>query len=200
MKTLKLVATCVALGAGAHDASLERQEAGRAVVGQCYSRCLDELYRFGQEFVEQQERLLAMAVQVEDALLWSDYGRSLEEAFLGYGADALCVTAQNYARLGDTCQAGCVDVELAYGVRAASARTRFNYDFGRDKAVLAEVGLWTGYRTSPVAGTPAFDAACAQLSAQADARGPQWLRGGWPLQALREGLRRSATGRGGVGR
>ncbi len=190
-----LLSLTIALSATAQDLGIE--DAGRAALGRCYAGCMETLYRFGQEFVTQQERLFGLALQLADATLWSAEARDLE-SLLEHLQDGVCLTAQNYVRLGDACQAGCQDLERAYGVRTSNARHRFLADFGRDKDILEEFGLWTDYRTSPAVGSADFDAACRRFVGDEAPAAAAWSPATRTLRDLRAvgrdmlGARRSA--------
>jgi len=165
--TLGIFAVATALPAFA-QAQLTKAEAGRAAVGQCYSRCMADLYEIGQDVVAQQERLLALALQASDALFLDE---SFADVLTEYTSDALCLSAQNYVRFGDACQSGCVDVEASWGVRSSGARARYNFEFARDRDILADAGLWGNFRTSPAIGTTAFRRACNAFVASQSAPG-----------------------------
>ena len=71
-----------------------------------------------------------------------------------------CEEVQDQVRLMDGCNAGCMDVEAAYGLTASEARKRFKHIFDEAREPLEATGLWIDYASSPVPGTGAFDAAC----------------------------------------
>ena len=75
----------------------------------------------------------------------------------------VCVAAQNSAREIDRCRARCVDLERAYGVSSAYARTRFLEQYSNTKLRRDTNGLWVDYRNSPDPSTQAFDTACRRF-------------------------------------
>lgn len=153
-----LVAGCLALAAAAAGAeNLNKAEEGRAAVASCYASCVDRSERTRLAVYARFDRLTD--------LLISDEYHALTEASQNLAVDGektyICLLGQDYVRSLDACQAGCVDLEDAYGVRSSHARNRFRDLLARESAVLREVGLWSSYRNSPAGGSDAFAQACS---------------------------------------
>ena len=151
-----LVAGCLALAATAGAENLNKAEEGRTAVASCYASCVDRSERTRLAVYARFDRLTD--------LLISDEYHALTEASQNLAVDGektyICLLGQDYVRSLDACQAGCVDLEDAYGVRSSHARNRFRDLLARESAVLREVGLWSGYRNSPAGGSDAFAQAC----------------------------------------
>ena len=188
------VALILALAAGPAAAQLlSKGEEARVAVGQCYSACIA---RAGQAYVEPpippgiiaepmgEGGLIGLLVGEASSSSSgddddgdhssgsdSDDGGSDDDDwghFVSISNTGLCEEIQDQVRLMDGCNAGCMDVEAAYGATASEARKRFKHIFDEARAPLEAAGLWTGYESSPVQGTAAFDTACDAFLEAAD--------------------------------
>ena len=137
--------------------NLTRAQEGRTAVAGCHAACMDRAQTTSLA-------LYARADRLTDLLISDEY-HALTEASQNLAVDGektyICLLGQDYVRSLDACQAGCVDLEDAYGVRSSHARNRFRDLLARESAVLREVGLWSGYRNSPAGGSDAFAQACS---------------------------------------
>ncbi len=128
---------------------------GRAAIGACYAQCLAS--------AQQGSRALSAKFDRLTDLLISDEYHALDEPsqdnLVVLEERSICAVAQDNVRTNDGCHAGCVDIERAYGVNAATARDRFLYVLRTERRPLLDAGLWRDYRTSPASGQ-AFVAAC----------------------------------------
>ena len=149
-------AVCLAACTIAANAqNLTRADEGRFEVGKCYAQCMDRAERTALALYRRSDRLTDLVISDEFFQLTESSQNNLvdlEEA-------AICSLAQDHVRGLDGCYAGCVDVELAYGVTASLARNRFREMLIRERDALGQVGLWRDYRETPVAGTD-FELAC----------------------------------------
>ncbi|MCE2459822.1 MAG: hypothetical protein J4F38_03475 [Pseudomonadales bacterium] len=139
--------------------NLGKAEEGRAVVGQCYAKCMDKAFRSVAATQERSTRLTELMISDDFFLLTDD---SQDDFIALYRLD-VCLLAQNHVRGIDACYAGCVDVERAYGVGGTNARSRFYRLLRDDRLALQDAGLWQDYRTFPVFGSYEFEDACDRL-------------------------------------
>ena len=188
MKTRSQSALCAALllaltamPALAAAQVLSKAEEARLAVGQCYSACMA---RLSQGVFESSVPPGVIAEPLIDAIVMGpanlgavsgsnsgdeaggggsdgDYtdDDGLED-WVAFSSTEWCEEVQDRIRLMDGCNAGCVDVEAAYGAADSEARKRFKRIFAEAREPLEAAGLWTDYASSPAAGTAAFDAAC----------------------------------------
>ena len=189
------LAFCVALvlalaAAPAAAQILSKSEEARLAVGRCYSACIA---RVGQACVEPPippgfiaepmgegglfERLVGGASSSSsdddgDSGSSDDDDGDYDDDDWGHvvaiSNSGWCEEIQDQVRLMDGCNAGCMDVEAAYGATTSEARERFKHIFDEARAPLEAAGLWTGYDSSPVQGTAAFDTACDAFLEAAD--------------------------------
>ena len=187
------VALMLALAAGSAAAQiLSKGEEARLAVGQCYSACIA---RIGQAYVEPpippgviaepmgEGGLIGMIVGGASSSSSDDddgghsSGSDADDSgsddddwghFVSISNTGLCEEMQDQVRLMDGCNAGCMDVEAAYGATASEARKRFKHIFDEARQPLEAVGLWIDYDSSPVSGTAAFDTACDAFLEAAD--------------------------------
>ena len=143
--------------------TLTREEEGRAAVGRCYQVCLGTTSSAPRLFAQ-------LAAPPAGGVVLDD--EDPPPAFIVFDQSAICEAAIAQVRDMDGCYAGCVDIELAYGVRTSSARDRFLHVFRAERDALRAAGLWTDYRTPPPAGDD-FDAACnAYLDSDPEGEAP----------------------------
>ena len=141
--------------------TLTKEEEGRAAVGRCYQFCLAGASSVRRLFDQLSPLAGGLIVDDEDP-----------PAFIAFDQSAICEAAIAQVRDMDGCYAGCVDIELAYGVRASSARNRFLQVFHAERDALRDAGLWTDYRTPAPTGDD-FDAACnAYLDSDPEGEAP----------------------------
>lgn len=149
-----------ALGAATADAqNLDRMGEGRVAIGQCYAACMDKALQSAATTQEKSTRLTELMIS-DDFFQLTD--ASQDEFIRLYRLD-VCLLAQNHVRGVDACYAGCVDVELAYGVGGINARSRFYRLLQDDRQAVQDVGLWQDYRNFPVFGSGEFETACERL-------------------------------------
>lgn len=139
--------------------NLGKAEEGRAVVGQCYAKCMDKAFQSAAATQEKSTKLTELMISDDFFQLTDD---SQDDFIALYRLD-VCLLAQNHVRGVDACYAGCVDVEQAYGVRGTNARSRFYRLLRDDRLALQDAGLWQDYRTFPVFGSYEFEDACDRL-------------------------------------
>ena len=149
------LATCLALPATAVAQNLTKSQEGRAAVGRCYTACIDKAQTTSLALYERAERLSDLLISDEYHTLTDDS----QAAVLQLEEYGVCALAQDHVRALDGCYAGCVDVEVAYGVNRAHARSRFHHLYRTERDALRTVGLWSGYENSATSGA-AFDAGC----------------------------------------
>lgn len=155
--TAALFASCLALASVAAGAqNLNKAEEGRTAVAQCYARCVDRSERTRLAAYARFDRLTDLLISDEYHALQEESQDTVIDGEKTY----ICLLGQDLVRSLDACQAGCADLEEAYGVRSSHARNRFRDLLDRESAVLREVGLWSDYRSSPAGGSAEFDRAC----------------------------------------
>ncbi|MCY3623254.1 MAG: hypothetical protein OXH68_16290 [Gammaproteobacteria bacterium] len=139
--------------------NLSRTGEGQVVVGQCYAACMDKAFKSAATTQEKSTRLTELMIS-DDFFQLTD--ESQDDFIALYRLD-VCLLAQNHVRGIDACHAGCIDMELAYGVSRSNARSRFSGLLRDDRKALQDAGLWQDYRTFPVFGSYAFEDACERL-------------------------------------
>ena len=141
-KTFAVLSMLSALSVNAQD--LTRAEQGRLDVTRCYITCADQIGRLVPGY-------FGSALAAE----------TVPSVGLGFGP-VWCQSVQLMMNVGDTCQAGCRDVEDVYGNTKSWAKTRYRRLFYDLKADVVESGLWTAYNNYPdVDDSPwAFSQAC----------------------------------------
>ena len=139
--------------------NLRKAEEGRAVVGQCYAKCMDKAFQSTAMTQEKSTRLTELMIS-DDFFQLTD--ESQDDFIALYRLD-VCLLAQNHIRGVDACYAGCVDVDQAYGLPGSNARSRFYQLLRDDQQPLEDAGLWQDYRTFPVCGSYEFEDACDRL-------------------------------------
>lgn len=149
-----LALVALAFAAAATAQNLDKAQEGRAAVGDCYSQCLAEAKRDAWVLWERVDRLTDMLISDEFFALTD---QSQDELRAGERRK-ICVASQIYMAGLDGCYAGCLDIEIAYGVRASTARNRFIHLLRTERQPLLDAGLWRDYRTR-VEGAE-LDAAC----------------------------------------
>ena len=147
---LLLTATMLSSIAEAQSRNLTRAQEGRVEVAKCYARCL--------EAVEPMTYARIVLDALDDE--WST------EAFQYVS----CVTDQAAAQRQDACRAGCMDLEVSYGVRSSHIRTRYHWHLNRFLREVRTAGLWTAWNRFPEPGTDGFIRACARYVQSAVAR------------------------------
>lgn len=128
---------------------------GRAALGACYAQCLASAQQGARALSAKFDRLTDLLISDEYHALNTES----QDNLVVLEERSICATAQDNVRGNDGCHAGCVDIERAYGVNAATARDRFLHVLRTDRRPLLDAGLWRDYRTSPASGQ-AFVAAC----------------------------------------
>ena len=113
--------------AGAAD--LTREEQARLDVSKCYIACSDQVMRLGTP---------AFGASL---LADSTYRFSYDYVW--------CQFVQILMTVGDTCQAGCRDLEAVYGATKSWTKTRHRYLFNELKADTKRSGLWMAYNDYP---------------------------------------------------
>ena len=193
LRTVLALALAI-LPAAAAAQILSKSEEAQLAVGQCYSACIA---RAGQGVLEPFmppgfiaeplgeggifEKLVGEAVSgsnpdddgdgAHSGSSDSDDGDADDDDWgdvIAISNTGWCEEVQDQVRLMDGCNAGCLDVEAAYGATASEARKRFKHIFEEARAPLEAAGLWTGYDSSPVPGSGAFEAACEAFLEAAD--------------------------------
>ena len=147
---LWLTATMPSSLAEAQSRHLTRAQEGRVEVAKCYARCLETVEPMTYA------RIALDALDGE----WST------EAFQYVS----CVTDQAAAQRQDACRAGCMDLEVSYGVRSSHIRTRYHWHLNRLLRGVRTAGLWTAWNRFPEPGTDSFIRACARYVQSAVAR------------------------------
>ena len=154
-----LAAACAALALStaipAAAQNLGPASEARAALGACYAQCLGKAQEGARALSAKFDRLTDLLISDEYQLL----DDSSQDNLVVLEERSICATAQENVRGNDGCHSGCVDVERAYGVNAATARDRSLYVLRTERQPLLDVGLWRNYRTSPTSGQ-AFIAAC----------------------------------------
>ncbi|MCY3838256.1 MAG: hypothetical protein OXH09_06380 [Gammaproteobacteria bacterium] len=151
------LAVSTALTTGAQN--LSRTGEGQVVVGQCYAACVDKAFKSAATTQQKSTRLTELMIS-DDFFQLTD--QSQDDFIALYRLD-VCLLAQNHIRGVDACHAGCIDMELAYGVSGSNARSRFYGLLRDDRKALQDAGLWQDYRTFPVFGSYDFEDACERL-------------------------------------
>ncbi|MDE0040384.1 MAG: hypothetical protein OXU77_22900, partial [Gammaproteobacteria bacterium] len=151
------LAVFAAVTAGAQN--LSRAGEGQVVVGQCYAACVDKAFKSAATTQQKSTRLTELMIS-DDFFQLTD--QSQDDFIALYRLD-VCLLAQNHVRGVDACHAGCIDMELAYGVTGSNARSRFHGLLRDDRKALQDAGLWQDYRTFPVFGSYEFEDACERL-------------------------------------
>ena len=147
----------IAVTTGAQN--LSRTGEGQVVVGQCYAACVDKAFKSAATTQQKSTRLTELMIS-DDFFQLTD--QSQDDFIALYRLD-VCLLAQNHVRGVDACHAGCIDMELAYGVTGSNARSRFHGLLRDDRKALQDAGLWQDYRTFPVFGSYEFEDACERL-------------------------------------
>ena len=157
MKTHRLaLVVSLSLAFAANAQTLTKEEEGRKEVGKCYRTCMvDDVGG---------TRAAAIAWLDQYWANWRDSGAWTEEEwsrFLTEWKRTGCVMAQAELLEAYGCRYACFDVEQAYGVSAASARSVFLRAYNSAIAQLRLSGLWVNNdRDYPRPGTDAFNTAC----------------------------------------
>ena len=128
-------------------------------VGQCYAACMDKAFESASTTQQKSTRLTELMISDDFFQLTDD---SQDEFIRLYRLD-VCLLAQNHVRGVDACNAGCIDIERAYGVGGTNARSRFYRLLRDDRQAVQDAGLWRDYRTFPVFGSGEFEDACERL-------------------------------------
>ena len=137
MKRLTVAALVAALAVQATAQQLTRAQAGREAVGNCYSNCMRAAIENEANLTRQSNHLVDTRYNIG---LPPESAQRFEELLW-------CVAANSHGTLIDTCNAGCMDLETVYGVRASNARQRFKTYLSAELAALREYGLWgSSYR------------------------------------------------------
>ena len=177
LQTLAAATICTVLLSAQAWAQLNKAQAGREAVGNCYARCYTVASAHALSLVAAVERVSSLAWSMAVSGVDED---GLESIFSD-GRTNACHRVVLYMSQADSCYAGCRDVERAYGVKAAEARTRFIHTFNEDRALARQSGLWTDYRTSIYDGGD-FDAACARMFELASSSGDRRVLQGMDRQ------------------
>ena len=141
-----VLAALLVRAAGAAD--LTKEEQGRLDVSKCYIACSDQIMRLGAP-------AFSFSLQADSTYRFSyDY--------------VWCQFVQTLMSVGDTCQAGCRDLEAVYGATKSWAKTRHRYLFNELKADTARSGLWMAYNDYPNSDDSpwAFKQACDRYLSQ----------------------------------
>ncbi len=137
--------------------ALTKAQEGRMAVGQCYSACVDTASKTSALVLDQLRYLTTLVLSQDFYILPT----SLQDQVIKEQERTFCLIAQDHIRNMDACHAGCIDVEVVYGVKSSEARNRFHQNFRTELATFKGAGLWIDYRT-PVEGA-AFNSACDRL-------------------------------------
>ena len=156
-KIICAVAMFAAATTGAQN--LSKAGEGQVAVGQCYAACMNKAFQSATATQEKSTRLTELMIS-DDFFQLTD--QSQDDFIALYRLD-VCLLAQNHVRGVDACHAGCIDMELAYGVSGSNARSRFYGLLRADRKALQDAGLWQDYRTFPVFGSYDFEDACDRL-------------------------------------
>ena len=147
-----------ALAASVSAQNLTKAEEGRAALGACYGTCLRDGLQAGKNMVlERADRLFELLVKnPSDVILLSP---ELLESGLQYEQRAFCTVFAGTYNYLDECQAGCVDIEMAYGVNTSSARNKFHAAKRSVRGDLQSAGFWDDTGNRPLSGD-ALTTAC----------------------------------------
>lgn len=138
-KTVALLALLALSAAPSVAQNLTKGQEGRKAVGQCYSGCMVASTELDKMSHAQIGRIADLILEHPDAPQIA-----IETEQVVY-----CNIAVEAMNIMDACRAGCVDTEVAYGVRSSQARTRFMYKYNQAVATLRAAGLWTAYNRQP---------------------------------------------------
>ena len=145
--------------------TLTKAEEGRMEVGKCYRMCMVDDVGGG--------RAAAIAWLDQYWANWRDSGTWTDEQWSGFFTDwkrTGCVMVQAELLEAYGCRYACFDVEQAYGVNSASARSVFLRAYNSLIAELKQSGLWVkNDRDYPRPGTHAFNTACENFFNPSDA-------------------------------
>ncbi len=176
------VAVCLSLVSGANAQTLTKAEEGRKEVGNCYRMCMAD---DGGD-----NRLWTIAWRDQFWTNWRDSGTWTEDEWSSFLTDwkrSGCANLQAELLEAYGCRYACFDVEQAYGVVSASARSVFLRSYNSLVADLQASGLWvTNDRDYPRPGTDAFNTACEYAYDSSTASGRAAPR----LEVARELLQR----------
>ena len=124
---------------------LSEADNGQAAVGSCYSACMDQLQ-------EHTDRIADMVLN------YASSGAAVEDV-----QSFACSSTQQLLVHGDTCAAGCRDVEMAYGSVDSEAESIFNRAFAEAKSQAQATGLYTDDHTYPSYESVNFELACESM-------------------------------------
>lgn len=157
----------LSLAFNANAQTLTKAEEGRKEVGECYRLCMADDAGGG--------RLVTIAWLDQYWANWRDSGTWTDEqwtSFLTEWKRLGCAIIQDGLVETYGCRYACYDVEQAYGVSTASARSVFLRAYNNLTAELKESGLWvTNDRDYPRSGTAAFNTACDSVFDSSNASG-----------------------------
>ncbi len=156
MRTTTVLTLALALGLALTTAAqpLTRAQQGRVELGKCYATCYDRAY---QTKTATDRQLLRLADLLLNPEFWELSSKSRDMTF-DREAERICDRVLDEVQQMDACNAGCVDIEAAYGVTNSQARRRFQARLTTRTNNLRAAGLWIGYDRI----APNFDAACTQ--------------------------------------
>ena len=167
MKRIIILLAAALVATGAYAQNLTKAQEGRVAVANCYGSCgagPATVFANGValKYLDFQLGGIGVGEYAELENLTASAIATLTEAY----ENAACLAIQESAREIDRCRARCVDLERAYDVTSAFARTRFLEEYSNDKLRQDTNGLWVDYRNSPDPGTQAFDTACRSYFAE----------------------------------
>ena len=164
MKRIIIMLAGTLLATGAHAQNLTKAQEGRVAVANCYGSCgAGPATVFEQEITLKYLDVLLGTFGVGEYAELENQTASTRAALIEAYEGAACVAVQESAREIDRCRARCVDLERAYGISSAYARTRFLEQYSNTKLRRDTNGLWVDYRNSPDPDTQAFDTACRRF-------------------------------------
>lgn len=166
MRRIIIMLAVACLATNTHAQNLTRAQEGRVAVANCYGSCATgPATVFYQEISLKYLDVLLGTVGIGEYAELENQTASTRAGLVDAYESAACVAVQESAREIDRCRARCVDLERAYDVSSAYARTRFLEQYSNTKLRRDTNGLWVDYRNSPDPDTQAFDTACRRFFA-----------------------------------